>query len=267
MSDLGSNFAAAGAVGAGSGGAAAGSAQERKNRPGRPASEPAPASPGWYPDPATGGTRYSDGSRWTGAARPRRRPFAADANYGILPHALVGWGAFIVVALVVATAAEAGFFAPVAIGIPIILILITVSVYYARGRGPTTDTVKADLKKVQEDQEAAAEKAAKLARRRKPFFHFGNTVEASDVVGAAQVQAIANPQTARALQNLQNLLYTQAITDAEYEAAKNKLLGPAAFFSPSSDPIEQVAQLAELHRGGILSDVEFAAAKAKVFRL
>lgn len=40
-----------------------------------------------------------------------------------------------------------------------------------------------------------------------------------------KINALARPETAKALQNLQNLLYTQALTDAEFQAAKDKLLG------------------------------------------
>ena len=46
-----------------------------------------------------------------------------------------------------------------------------------------------------------------------------------DAAHAAQVNAIANPETAQALQNLHNLLYTRIITQAEYDAAKARLLG------------------------------------------
>ena len=40
-----------------------------------------PAFADWYPDTATGGTNYWDRKRWTGDARPRRRPFAAPATH------------------------------------------------------------------------------------------------------------------------------------------------------------------------------------------
>jgi hypothetical protein len=45
---------------------------------------------------------------------------------------------------------------------------------------------------------------------------------------AAQINALASPETAKAIQNLQNLLYTHAITDEEFQAAKKKLLGDLA---------------------------------------
>ena len=85
----------------------------------------------------------------------------------------------------------------------------------------------------------------------------------SDSSAAAQINAIANPETAKALQNLQNLLYTQTITDAEFQMAKNRLLGTQSI----ADSYAQVEKLTELHRAGILSDLEFANAKSKALGL
>lgn len=55
------------------------------------------------------------------------------------------------------------------------------------------------------------------------------TVNVEGVTGesssAAQVRALADPNTAQALQNLQNLLYMRVITDEEYLAAKNRIFG------------------------------------------
>ena len=42
---------------------------------------------------------------------------------------------------------------------------------------------------------------------------------------SAQIKALSDPDTAKALQNLQNLLYTRTITEEEFHAAKSKLLG------------------------------------------
>ena len=85
-------------------------------------------------------------------------------------------------------------------------------------------------------------------------------------LSAAQLNAVANPATANALQNLQNLLYTRAITDAEYQAAKDKLLRSAAA-QAHADSFAQLTKLVELHQAGILGDVEFAAAKLRVLGL
>ena len=72
--------------------------------------------------------------------------------------------------------------------------------------------------------------------------------------------ADSNPRTAKALQSLQNFLYTRTITDQVFQAAKDRLL--SAPMAPA-DSVAQITQLAELHRADIIGDVAFAAAKAK----
>lgn len=87
-----------------------------------------------------------------------------------------------------------------------------------------------------------------------------------DTATTAQIQAMTQPETSQSLQRLQHLLYTRAITDAEYQRAKDKL-----FLSHTEqsqrDAAAQLQQLAELHEAGILTDVEFTAAKLKVLGL
>ena len=85
-------------------------------------------------------------------------------------------------------------------------------------------------------------------------------------VAAAQVRAVSNPETARALQNLQNLLYTQAISDVEFQSAKDRLLRSETARA-QDDAFAQLQKLVELHEAGILNDVEFSAAKMKVLDL
>lgn len=85
-------------------------------------------------------------------------------------------------------------------------------------------------------------------------------------VSAAQINAVSDPETARSLQEFQKLLYTQAITDGEFQAAKDKLLRSEAARA-QDDAFEQLQKLIELHEAGILNDVEFAAAKFKVLEL
>jgi hypothetical protein len=54
-----------------------------------------PTFAGWYPDSETGGTKYWDGSRWTGDRRPRRRQFAAAASHRkLIPLILMGGGSY-----------------------------------------------------------------------------------------------------------------------------------------------------------------------------
>ena len=85
-------------------------------------------------------------------------------------------------------------------------------------------------------------------------------------VAAAQIRAVSNPETARALQNLQNLLYTQAITDAEFQSAKDRLLRSETARA-QDDAFAQLQKVVELHEAGILNDVEFSAAKIKILGL
>ena len=144
----------------------------------------------------------------------------------------------------------------------VLVLVLVISVWMGRGRGPSTSEI--------ENRIASEKKEAKAKRRSANiasfFSGFGRraSVPASTIdtqaAAVAQINAISDPDTARALQNLQNLLYTQALTDDEFQAAKNKLLGPSMAVSQT----EQIEQLAELHRQGVLGDLEFASAKARV---
>jgi hypothetical protein len=226
----------------------------------------------WYPDAATGGTKYWDGTRWTGDTRPRRKPFAAAARdndkFGLLFLALGAPG----LAFLGAFGDEVeGLWAKLlwfVSGVVLLLALIACGIYLFRGQGPTTASIEQRL--------AAEEKSAKGRRRSANLASF-----AERLVGrgrpqqpapsmltrpdttAAQINAISTGETTRSLEKLQHLLYSGAITDLEYQAAKDKLLGTRAI----DDPFAQVAKLAELHRDGVLGDVEFAAAKARVLDL
>jgi len=158
---------------------------------------------------------------------------------------------------------EAGDGTDKRIGVAALVGGLIVSIYMMRGRGPTTEEVKIRL--------AAEAKTAKAKRRTANVWGSVAAVErmvrprggssSSESFATAQVHAIANPETADALQNLQKLLYTRTITDAEFKAAKAKLVGDPI------DAVDQLSKLAELHQAGILGDVEFAAAKAKALGL
>lgn len=218
--------------------------------------DPVPTSKGWYPDSDTGGTKYWDGYHWTGDRRPSKRPFAAPSwqpenlLYAAMPglFGMLSWmnsTYFLAILLLLASAAAA--------------------VFILRGQGPSTPEIELRLAKEEEDAKARRRAAnistfaAGVGQLFKRTSTAAAPVQPSESATAAQIRALANPQTAKALQDLQNLLYTRAITDQEFQAAKDRLIGSKA----TDDSFAQVAKLAELHRAGILGDVEFAAAKAK----
>ncbi|WP_339622155.1 SHOCT domain-containing protein [uncultured Salinibacterium sp.] len=225
-------------------------------------SDAVPIAPGWYPDPATGGTRYWEGSRWTGDVRPRRKPFAASSKSGVAAIIAiwmgVGW-----LPLGIGAYSETGQGGYIVAAVLIPLVAAVVAVYFLRGKGPSTQEVEARL--------AQERKEAKAKRRDANIAGFAANMwslvkprpEAAPASGesaaSAQINAIADPETAKALLKLQNLQYTRTITDDEFQAAKDKLLGPVTAF----DSFSQIEKLAELHEAGILGDVEFASAKAK----
>lgn len=230
--------------------------------------EVVPTSAGWYPDVASGGTTYWDGKRWTGDTRPRRKSFAAASKPDdwSLYFLFVGVPLLPILAFI---APDESVTQPVLwllAGIVLLAAYVAIGVYLFRGQGPSTRSIERRL--------ALDEKAAKSRRRSANVAGFvaglgriGRAQQTAAQMGsdtaAAQIEAIANPETARALQNLQNLLYTRAISDAEYQAAKDKLLGAGEL----NDAFAQVAKLAELHRDGVLGDLEFSAAKARVLGL
>jgi Protein of unknown function (DUF2510) len=210
-------------------------------------SDSVPTFAGWYPDPYTGGTKYSDGKRWTGDTRPRRKPLAAAAANRVRGVMLIIFGVLSVLSSpgAFSEGAEnpvATFFLMIVLG----LAALPAGVYMLRGQGPTTKAVEARLaaermaEAAERKTEAAERKAeaerkaglkASILRRiggRDPAPWVSVNVAAptrNDTAAVAQINALANPETAKALQNLQNLLYTQAITEDEYQAVKDRLLG------------------------------------------
>ncbi|WP_227000983.1 SHOCT domain-containing protein [Protaetiibacter intestinalis] len=149
------------------------------------------------------------------------------------------------------------------LGIVVLLVAGAACVYFLRGQGPTTQEVETRL--AEERKVAAAKRrranawgiVAGIERVIRPR----STATNAESAAAAQIDALSDPATAQAIQNLQKLLYTRAITDAEFEAAKNKIVGRV------DDQYSQILKLAELHEAGILGDVEFAAAKSRVLGL
>ena len=153
-----------------------------------------------------------------------RRTFAASSAHR-------GWGVALVVFGGLAVVTSPGQFGQAdssfgeEIGTFVFSIVLGIAfavwgVYLLRGQGPTTKAIQERL--------AIAPSASGAVRIPPPSSRAPAVVvnvEAPDAAGAAQVNALANPDTAKALQNLQNLLYTQTITDAEFQAAKDRLLG------------------------------------------
>ena len=191
-------------------------------------SSPDPTFAGWYSDAGTGGTRYWDGSRWTGDTRLRRKPFAAASAHRGWGIALTVFGVLSVLTspsqLEQTAADKASSVSPVgqfAFSILLGIALAAWGVYLLRGQGPTTKAIEARLA-----AENATSNLRQVARPRSPsvVVNVGGS-SAGDAAAVAQINALARPETAKALQNLQNLLYTQALTDAEFQAAKDKLLG------------------------------------------
>lgn len=229
-----------------------------------------PTFAGWYPDADSGGTRYWDGSRWTGDMRPRRKPFAAAAGYRGGAIGLFIYSGFFVVTSLFASELNDGSVSTVGLFfglfVPGVALAVT-GVYLVRGQGPTTQAIEARLAEGRKAVKAKR-RAANLAGFAANLTGFGRQLSptapmSNDTAAAAQINAIANPETAKALQNLQNLLYTRVLTQTEFQAAKGKVVGAQVV----TDSFAQISQLAELHEAGILGDVEFAAAKARALNL
>jgi hypothetical protein len=110
--------------------------------------------------------------------------------------------------------------------IPIGLAAIAVGLYLFRGQGPSTKSVaaRAQSDRLSDAVRTSARPRATPGATPSITINVGGA-SAPETQAAAQVKALADPETAKALLNLQNLLYTHTITDAEFEAAKKKLLG------------------------------------------
>lgn len=222
-----------------------------------------PTFPGWYEDPETKGTSYWDGHRWTGDSRPPRKPFAAEALETKKGGWFLGIGIFFLIGtFATGTESELDLGTRV-VSFLISIPLIVIGIYMLRGKGPTTKAVVQRVARENQETQARHEAAAyaasqaQIARQRAPqtFSPAPNT----DAAQAAQVNAIANQDTAKALQNLQELLFTRTITDEEFQAAKNKL-----FASTTTDSYTEIQKLADLYNAGLIGDYEFIAAKARI---
>ena len=66
------------------------------------------------------------------------------------------------------------------------------------------------------------------------------------------------------VQDAQQAAYQQGVIDAQAQAAPAPAPAALAAPAPGNDLTAQLQQLSQLHNAGVLSDEEFAAAKAKV---
>lgn len=202
---------------------------------------------GWYPDPDTGGAKYWDGQRWTGHSKSPAKQKFSGRSLGILLGVL---GALFLFSCLSAFVEEpqsdetsgSTLLTMLVLG----LLMLPIGIYFLRGKGRLAEAVdehfaakhrgkelekrNAELEVQRVQHKAELEEQRKRQNReelRKAVVGRIAPSKRNDATVAAQINALANPETATALQNLQNLLYTQAITEDEYQAAKNKLLGPA----------------------------------------
>lgn len=117
------------------------------------------------------------------------------------------------------------------------------------------------IEAARERQAAAQKEAAKSG-----LLASESTSESGSAAAVAQVNAVADPATARSLQELQKLLYTRAITDEEFESAKSRLFVSHAV-QTQNDTVDQLQKLAALRDSGVLTEVEFDAVKLRLLGL
>lgn len=205
-----------------------------------------PTSAGWYSDPPSCGTRYWDGTNWTGDRRPpRRRSFAAAAHHrewglalalGGLVLPLLGFLTFLFPeyslpsllsdrpdTLLEKIAAAAHPKSPTrgfveALGTFWLAavwgaLLVATGVYLLRGRGPTTQAVQ---------QRLAAERAAERADQRAAV---SKAVIAGGLALWLAMSRERPEETVQALQDLEDLRQSGVISDDEFQAEKDRLLG------------------------------------------
>jgi hypothetical protein len=97
-----------------------------------------------------------------------------------------------------------------------------------------------------------------MFRRRRPLLR-------AAVVGGGAYMAGKSVARRSAEQQQMEQDQDQRISDLEQQQAPAQAPAPAPAPAPSSPMIDQLNQLAALHQQGVLTDDEFAAAKAKLF--
>lgn len=195
--------------------------------------------PGWYPDGVPGQRRFWDGTRWTDDVRPMRSRFAIALRV-VFGTILAALGVAVTVVALLGPQENSEFAGAVLIILLAIgLGLLVSGILLLRVLGPMQMTARARrrMERARLEEQRQEEEQREEEQRREEAAHSSATVVAlpvvlqlginveNDAAEVAQIEAIANPETARALLNLQNLLYTHTITEAEFEAAKRKLFG------------------------------------------
>ena len=190
---------------------------------------------GWYPDDSTGGTRFWDGRQWSGDVRPIRQSYAAPYRsraWG-LPLTIIGTVALLGSPAQLsaerpegATSGAVVFWWSIAVGI----VCLSIGIYFLRGRGPSTRSVLTRWEHEQAERARldAAQRAADEVEARALQDADARTAQLADTRSravAAQIEALSDPDTAKALKALQDLLYTRTITEEEFRKAKDRLLG------------------------------------------
>lgn len=190
-----------------------------------------PTGLGWYPDEQTGGTKFWDGSEWTGDLRPPRKRFAAAAHHrgGGITACIIG-GLFLLSSPSQLTNPSPETTDPAASFVAALMLsaaLVAWGIYLLRGQGSTTKAVFERIRRKRLASDVYGTPPAHSHFEAVPAFNSASNTDqtAAATITAAQIQAISNPETARALQNLQALLYTRTISPEEFQRAKNKLLG------------------------------------------
>jgi outer membrane protein OmpA-like peptidoglycan-associated protein len=94
----------------------------------------------------------------------------------------------------------------------------------------------------------------------------GTAARTAVVAGTATavVGGVSHRQQEKAQQASDAQAYQQMQQQQAMEAAAQQAAAPAAAPAPAPDPIAELERLAQLKQQGILTDEEFAAAKAKV---
>lgn len=191
---------------------------------------------GWYPDGESGGTKYWDGFEWSGHRRPPRRTFAAKSSHRIWGIVLVVFGGFYLLSSFSAFSATSEGFAAVFAAFLLFLVvggaLLAGGIFLLRGQGPTMRQVNTEIEAYRAERRARAPlpTSAPSGMPIPPVTGgSGSTINinlaggAAESAAAEQMRVLADPETSASLLNLQNLLYTRTITEAEYQAAKDRL--------------------------------------------